>query len=265
VTPLDSVANIDVLRAALLRGRRKNGRPGPDGVSWRAFGAGEDELIKLREEIRAERYVPQSPATIRITHAGKTREVQVQNVRDRVVQYAVRSVLAAHYQPRIPDFVCAYVERRGERYLDARRHLAIESGLRWCACVDVERFYENIDIDLLCQEVSDDVSDARLARLIRRCLYLDGRALGLPLGHILSPPLSNIYLLPVDMQMVHHAVLRFADDWFLFGSTRDEVESLVVVLTQNLHARGLFVNEAKTRLVHEPTLADLIPALTPEA
>jgi RNA-directed DNA polymerase len=221
---MEQVVGRENLKRALRRVVANKGAAGPDGMTV-------EELTpylkahwpRLRGELLKSRYVPKPVRAVDIPkHGGGTRRLGVPTVLDRFIQQAVLQVLTPVFDPTFSESSFGY--RPGRCAQDAvaagRRH--VEAGFRWVADLDVEKFFDRVNHDVLMARVARKVKDKRLLKLIRAYLnagiMVDGAARprneGTPQGGPLSPLLSNILLDDLDKELEQrgHRFCRYADD-----------------------------------------------------
>jgi RNA-directed DNA polymerase len=239
------------LKAALQRVRRNKGSPGIDGM-------GVDQLLPfLREnweQIRAEllggSYRPSAVRRQEIPKSGGgVRQLGIPTVLDRFIQQAILQVLQPIFDPTFSAH--SYGFRPGRRAHDAvcQAQRYVQSGRRWVVDVDLEKFFDRVNHDVLMGRLEKRIGDKRLLRVIRR--YLEAGVLaegvvverheGTPQGGPLSPLLANVLLDEVDraLERSGHAFVRYADDCNVYVRSKRAGERVME------HLRGLY---AKLRL-----------------
>jgi group II intron reverse transcriptase/maturase len=245
------------LCAAYNRIAQNKGAPGVDEISIRRFARDwETHLVELRESVRANTYKPQRLRQFQIRKpSGGTRTISICTVRDRVLQRAVLNVLEEKLDPQFLD--CAFGYRPGrstQGALDAVLR-ARDDGCGWVLDGDIEQFFESLDHALLLDFLLEDVDDARLIALIELWLKMGrrekNRAIGTPLGMVISPLLSNVYLHRFDLALtrVGFRLVRYADDFVILGETRAEIEEARRFVTWALGYLRLQLSPAKTCVV----------------
>ena len=178
---------------------------------------------RVREDLLADRYQPQAVRGVEIPKpGGGTRLLGIPTAVDRLIQQALHQVLMPLFDPGFSDH--SYGFRPGRSAHDAvtaaKAHVA--SGRRFVVDMDLEKFFDRVNHDVLMARVARKVADKRVLRLVRRYLQaglmLDGietqRTEGTPQGGPLSPLLSNILLDDLDKELERrgHAFCRYADD-----------------------------------------------------
>jgi len=255
---LSEVLARDNMRAALRRVKQNGGRAGVDGMTLEELsGYLKQHWPRIREEILTERYVPQQVLRREIPKSGGgMRELGIPTVLDRLIQQAILQVLQPRIDPSFSDH--SYGFRPGRRAHDAVRRARqyIQHGRRVVVDVDLERFFDRVNHDVLMGRLARRIADCRLLRLIRRYLeagvMVNGVAVerheGTPQGGPLSPLLANVLLDEVDKELEKrgHAFVRYADDCNVYVQTRRAGERVMESLRRLYANLRLRVNEAKS-------------------
>lgn len=212
------------LARALKRVRQNKGSAGSDGMTV-------DELLPylrehwsvIREQLLAGSYQPNVVRQHQISKAGGgMRTLGIPTVLDRFIQQAMLQVLQPRFDPTFSE--SSYGFRPGRRAQDAvcQAQRYVQSGRRWVVDVDLEKFFDRVNHDVLMGKLSQRIADRRVLALIRRYLtagiMADGvaqeRVEGTPQGGPLSPLLANVLLDDVDKELERrgHRFVRYADD-----------------------------------------------------
>jgi RNA-directed DNA polymerase len=176
---------------------------------------------------------------------------------DRLIQQAIHQVLTPIFDPDFSN--SSYGFRPGRSAHDAVRaaQAYVAAGNRFVVDLDLEKFFDRVNHDVLMARVARQVKDKQVLRLIRRYLQaglmtgglVTARSEGTPQGGPLSPTLSNILLDDLDKELEHrgHAFCRYADDCNIYVKSRRAGERVMTSVTRFLaeHLR-LTVNIAKS-------------------
>ncbi|MEV5082103.1 group II intron reverse transcriptase/maturase [Streptomyces sp. NPDC056159] len=181
-------------------------------------------------------------------------------VLDRLIQQAIAQVLVPIFDPQFSGSSFGFRPGRSahQAFRVARR--AIEDGNRWVVDLDLDRFFDRVQHDVLMARVARKVRDRRVLKLIRRYLevgiMVDGVKMpseeGTPQGSPLSPVLSNIMLDDLDRELFKrgHRFVRYADDVRVFvrseRAARRVLDSVTAVVEQRLKLR---VNREKSKVI----------------
>jgi RNA-directed DNA polymerase len=246
--------------AAHKRVVRNGGAPGVDGMTV-------DELMpycrehwaRIREELLGGRYRPQPVLRVEIPKPGGKgkRMLGIPTVLDRMIQQALLQVLTPIFDPTFSDDSHGFRPGRGAHgaVLRAREHMA--AGHRWVVDLDLEKFFDRVNHDILMSRVARRVKDKRVLFLIRRYLQagmMEGglvspRVEGTPQGGPLSPLLSNVLLDELDKELERrgHCFVRYADDCNVYVQSKTAGERVMTSLERFLAKRlRLRINRDKS-------------------
>jgi RNA-directed DNA polymerase len=237
---LEEVLRRENLTAAYKRVVRNKGAAGVDGVSVHDLKAYLDEhWARIRKELLSGSYRPQAVRRVEIPKPGGkgVRMLGIPTVLDRMIQQALLQVLTPLFDPTFSD--ASFGFRPGRSTLQAvgraREHMA--AGYRWVVDMDLEKFFDRVNHDVLMARVARRVKDKRVLRLIRRYLQagmMEGgrvspRTEGTPQGSPLSPLLSNILLDELDKELERrgHHFVRYADDCNIYVKSKTAGERVL--------------------------------------
>jgi len=255
---MDRVLSRPNMLAALKRVRKNKGSPGIDGLTVEELPNWlKENWIGVRRELLAGSYQPQ-PVKRRLIpkHGGDQRELGIPTVLDRLIQQALLQVLQPRFDPGFSDH--SYGFRPGRRAHDAVRRARgyIQAGRRWVVDVDLERFFDRVNHDVLMGKLAKRVADKGVLRLIRRYLeaglMVNGvvveRHEGTPQGGPISPLLANVLLDEVDKELEKrgHCFARYADDCNVYVRSKRAGERVLELLRRLYGDLRLRVNEAKS-------------------
>jgi group II intron reverse transcriptase/maturase len=246
------------LKAALARVRKNKGSPGMDGMTVEDLpGYLREHWGRIRSELLAGTFQPQPVRRAEIPKpGGGRRQLGIPTVLDRFIQQALLQVL----QPQIdPSFSSqSYGFRPGRRAHDAvcQAQRYVQAGCRWVVDVDLEKFFDGVNHDILMGRPAKRIEDGRVLRLIRRYLgagmFAQGlvvdRHEGTPQGGPLSPLLANVLLDEVDRELERrgHRFVRYADDCNVYVGSQRAGERVGRLLRKLYAKLKLRVNEAKS-------------------
>lgn len=212
----------------------------------------------IREDLLADRYQPQPVRGVEIPKpGGGIRLLGIPTVVDRLIQQAMHQMLMPLFDPDFSSSSFGFRPGRSahQAVVAAKAHVA--SGRRFVVDMDLEKFFDRVNHDVLMARVARKVKDKRVLRLIRRYLQaglmLGGittvRGEGTPQGGPLSPLLSNILLDDLDKELERrgHAFCRYADDCNVYVASKRAGERVLASLTRFLSERlKLKVNDVKS-------------------
>lgn len=246
------------LMRALKRVRKNKGSPGIDGMTV-------DELPdwlrenwpRVREELLAGTYqpAPVRRATIPKPDGGE-RQLGIPSVLDRLIQQALLQVLQPRFDPTFSEHSHGFRPGRSAHgaIREARQH--VQNGKRWVVDVDLEKFFDRVNHDVLMGRLARRIEDRRILGLIRRYLNAGVMASGVvveryegtPQGGPLSPLLANVLLDEVDKELEQrgHAFVRYADDLRVFVTSKRAGERVMRSLIRVFDKLRLRVNESKS-------------------
>jgi group II intron reverse transcriptase/maturase len=245
-------------KAALKRVKQNKGSPGVDGMTVQELP---EYLAEHWDEIRGQlltgTYQPKPVKRQEIPkRGGGVRELGIPTALDRFVQQAVLQVLQPRFDPTFSEHSHGF--RPGRRAHDAvcEAQRYIQEGRRVVVDVDLEKFFDRVNHDVLMGKLSARIEDKRMLGLIRR--YLEAgimangvvveRVEGTPQGGPLSPLLANVLLDEVDKELEKrgHAFVRYADDCNVYVRSRRAGEDVMKTLRRLYGRLRLRVNEAKS-------------------
>lgn len=246
------------LQAAWKRVKANKGAAGVDGQGIEQTAqAIRTNWPQIRQELLAGRYRPSPVRKVLIPKPdGSWRELGIPTVIDRLIQQALLQVL----QPRIDPTFNAHSHgfRPGRRAHDAVKAARsyVQSGKRVVVDVDLAKFFDRVNHDILIDRLRKRIDDAGVIRLIRAYLnagIMDGglvvdRHLGTPQGGPLSPLLANVLLDEVDkaLEARGYSFVRYADDCNVYVGSKQAGERAMAYLRKLYAGLRLEVNEAKS-------------------
>jgi RNA-directed DNA polymerase len=239
--------------------KANKGAPGVDGISVAHFP---DHIRSRWQGMRASlttgTYLPAPVRRVDIPKpAGGTRPLGIPTVLDRLIQQAMAQVLTPIFDPEFS--ASSFGFRPGRSAHGAVRQVReyIRQGYRTAVKIDLAKFFDTVDHDLLMHCVSRKVGDKRVLFLIGKYLragvMVNGRLQqnrqGVPQGGPLSPLLANILLDHLDKELERrgHRFVRYADDFIVLVKSQRAGERVLRSVSRFLtHKLKLTVNEAKS-------------------
>jgi len=246
------------LRQAWKRVKANRGAAGVDGLDIEQTAR---HLVavwpKIRDQLLRGTYRPSPVRRVVIPKPdGGDRELGIPTVTDRLIQQALLQVLQPLLDPTFSKY--SYGFRPGRRAHDAvvAAQRFVQSGRRIVVDVDLEKFFDRVNHDIMIDRLRKRIHDAGIIRLIRAYLnsgimtggVVQERYQGTPQGGPLSPLLANVLLDEVDKQleMRGHSFARYADDCNVYVRSRKAGERVMATLRRCYATLRLTVNETKS-------------------
>jgi len=265
------VQRADVLKEAWRRVKANGGAAGVDGETIEELaGSPEREaawLSALREELHHKQYRPAPVRRVYLPKAnGGRRPLGIPTVKDRVVQMAVYLVLMPIFEADFHPHSYGFRPKRNAQQAVGEIRRALRSGRTEVVDADLAQYFDTIPHRELLRQVARRVSDGSVLKLLKGWLRapvleeeegggrkMKGNPCGTPQGGVISPLLANIYLHPLDEEIngpggSQARMVRYADD-LVICCPGGKGASYKERLTRWLTAKGLALNERKTRVV----------------
>jgi RNA-directed DNA polymerase len=262
---MEAIVERDNLRKALTQVKRNKGAAGIDGMSFEALAPYlKEHWPTIRAQLLDGSYRPQPVRRVEIPKAtGGKRPLGIPTVLDRFIQQAVLQVLQAQWDRTFSEHSFGFRPRRSAHQAVARAQEYIASGHDWVVDIDLEKFFDRVNHDILMGLVAKRVTDKRILKLIRGFLtagVLEGGLVspteeGTPQGGPLSPLLSNLMLDVLDRELEKraHLFVRYADDCNIYVRSQRAGERVMESIERFLSKRlKLKVNKGKSA-VAEPS------------
>jgi RNA-directed DNA polymerase len=256
---MEAVCERENLRKALRRVKANQGSPGVDGMTVEQL----PDYLRAhwpqhRDELLRGTYIPSPVRRVEIPKPdGGVRKLGVPTALDRFVQQAVLQVLQPIFDPTFSDHSYGFRPGRSAHQAVAAAQEHVVSGYRWVVDLDLEKFFDRVNHDLLMGRLAQRVTDTRVLKLIR--VWLNAGVLenglvsateeGTPQGGPLSPCLSNIVLHALDCELERrgHRFVRYADDCNVYVRSRRAGQRVMASITLFITTRlKLKVNAAKS-------------------
>jgi RNA-directed DNA polymerase len=256
---LEEILEYENLKEAYRRVVQNRGAPGVDGMTVEELGPYlREHWAEIREQMLSSRYKPQAVRGVEIPKAnGGKRQLGIPTVVDRFIQQAIHQVLNRMYDPMFSESSYGFREGRSAHGAVEQARKYVEEGYRWVVDMDLEKFFDRVNHDILMSRLGKRIKDKRLLGIIRRYLQagiLQGglmslRVEGTPQGGPLSPLLSNILLDEMDKELERrgHRFVRYADDCNIYVKSEAAGKRVLSSITKWLEKKlKLKVNGEKS-------------------
>lgn len=259
---MESVLAPTNLLAAWKRVKSNKGAPGIDGMKIQDFLAHYRQIGQfLINDIREGNYQPYPVKRVYIEKEdGSLRGLGIPTVLDRVIQQAIVQVINPIFDPGFSESCYGFRPGRSQHQAVKQVQKYVEGGRRTAVDVDLSKFFDRVNHDLLMTQLGKKIRDKSLLKLIYKYLRAgvveDGVLLenreGVPQGGPLSPLLSNIVLDPLDKELEkrNHQFARWADDFIILVSSKRAGVRVLKSVTRFIENKlKLKVNDQKSRVV----------------
>jgi RNA-directed DNA polymerase len=256
---LKEVISKENLERALKQVMRNKGAAGIDGMTvdklpdylkanWRT----------IRQQLLEGKYEPQAVRRVEIPKpGGGVRQLGIPSVVDRFIQQAVQQVLQKHWDETFSQYSYGFRPGKSAHQAVKQAQEYVSSGLRYVVDMDLEKFFDRVNHDVLMGRIAKRVKDKRVLKLIRAFLNAgmmeDGLAKpteeGVPQGGPLSPIFSNLLLDELDQELEKRKLrfVRYADDCNVYVASKRAGERVMASITKFLEKRlKLKVNKEKS-------------------
>lgn len=258
-TQLELILSRHNLNEAYKRVKRNKGSHGVDGMKV-------DELLPflkqhgetLKRELLEGEYNPKPVRRVEIPKPnGGIRLLGIPTVVDRFIQQAIAQVLTRIFDSNFSENSYGFRPNRNAQMAIKKAREYIEQGHKWVVDMDLEKFFDRVNHDILMSRIARKITDKRVLKLIRK--YLESGVMtngvvttteeGTPQGGPLSPLLSNILLDDLDKELENrgHKFSRYADDCNIYVKSKRSGERVLENITNFLEKRlKLKVNTEKS-------------------
>jgi len=239
---------------ALKQVERNSGAAGVDNMTVGQLRTYlREHWLRIKEELLAGSYQPQPVLKVEIPKPGGQgmRMLGIPTVVDRLLQQALHQVLSPLFEPHFSESSYGFRPQRSAHQAVLKARQYVREGRRWVVDIDLEKFFDRVNHDILMSRLARRIRDKRVLRLIRRYLQAGMMSNGLtttrregtPQGGPLSPLLSNILLDELDKELERrgHKFCRYADDCNVYVQSRSAGErvlkSLMIFLERRLRLK----------------------------
>jgi RNA-directed DNA polymerase len=247
------------MMAAYKQVTGNKGAPGIDGMTvadLKSFIQANWETIKSK--LVSGTYQPQAVRVVEIPKpTGGYRQLGIPPVVDRLIQQAVYQVLSPMFDPEFSEHSYGFRARRSAHGAVRKAREYQQQGKRWVVDIDLAKFFDEVNHDVLMARIKRKVKDKRMLKLIASFLrsgimvggIISQREKGTPQGSPLSPLLSNIMLDDLDKELESrgHSFCRYADDCNIYVGSRKAGERVMESTTRFIQKKlKLKVNREKS-------------------
>ena len=249
------------MQTALKRVESNKGAAGIDGMTVTDLrGYLKAHWLEVRAVLESGKYQPSPVRRVEIPKPdGGVRQLGIPTVIDRLIQQAIAQALTPMFEQVFSPHSYGFRPGRSAHQAVQKSQEYIREGYDWVVDIDLEKFFDRVNHDMLMARVARVVKDKRVLKLIRAYLnsgvMVNGVVMeteeGTPQGGPLSPLLSNIMLTDLDRELEErgHKFVRYADDCNIYVKTQRAGERVMEGVTKYLEKKlKLKVNPKKSRV-----------------
>lgn len=253
IVTYDEIVEFDNLMQAYKNSKRKNSIPGFDGVNPKEIDVPSKYVYQLYLNLKNGKYLPKEVLKQSVLKYDGTCMIcfEILCFSDRIVQNSIKNRLLPLFNGILYEGVCGY---RGKKY--KKRYYEYikffwKNNYKYIVSFDIKHFFKSIDKNLLLKQLGE-YCNQQVVKLIDQQLFRE--SLEMPLGHILSTLLSNIYLNDVDYVMYQKFgdFVRYGDN-YIFPISEDfsMIKKIEDELEKQLRTKKLELNREKTMIISD--------------
>jgi group II intron reverse transcriptase/maturase len=240
---MDAVVERCNLWQAYERVMQNKGAAGVDGLTVSELKVWlQQHWPSVKAALLAGNYIPAAIRKVDIPKPnGGVRTLGIPTVLDRLIQQALLQVMQPEFEPEFSEHSYGFRPGRNAWQAVQRAQSYIKEGRRWVVDLDLEKFFDRVNHDILMSRLARKVKDERVLKLIRRYLeagmmsegIVSARGEGTPQGGPLSPLLSNILLTDLDRELERrgHRFCRYADDCNIYVKSKVAGQQAMIAIT----------------------------------
>jgi len=258
---MERVTERQNLKKALERVEKNKGAPGIDGMTTQELrGHLSKNWERIKQELLEGTYQPKSVRRIEIPKPdGGVRLLGIPTVTDRFIQQAIQQILTPIFDPQFSPMSYGFRPKRSAHQAVKQAQIYINQGRNYVIDIDLEKFFDKVNHDILMERLSKRISDSQMLRIIRKylkagvmhngcCVTADE---GTPQGGPMSPLLANIILDELDKELENrgHKHVRYADDCNIYVASERAGKRVFESIRKFLENKlKLTVNLAKSQV-----------------
>lgn len=260
IATIESMVDDSNMKIAVAKIKSNKGAPGIDGVTTEAIDAAmQKKWPQIKQAILDGKYSPNPVRRVEIPKpdGSGVRQLGIPTVMDRIIQQAIHQELVPVFEPIFSQYSYGFRPNRSAHQAVLQAQMYIREGCEWVVDIDLEKFFDKVNHDMLMARIARRVKDKNILLLIRKFLQAgimeDGLVKpteeGTPQGGPLSPLLSNIMLDDFDKKLEERGLrfARYADDCNIYVKSERAgqrvMEGVVQYLTRELKLK---VNQQKS-------------------
>lgn len=256
---MERVLERENLKRATRRVEQNKGAPGIDGITVENLRPYiRENWDRIRAELLTGTYKPQPVRRIEIPKPdGGVRLLGIPTVIDRLIQQAMLQILTPIIDPTFSKHSYGFRPGCSAHKAVKQAQLYVKQGYRYVVDMDLEKFFDTVNHDILMSKIAKQIGDRRIHQLIRRYLQsgvmINGCCItseeGTPQGGPLSPLLANIMLHELDEELTKrgHRFVRYADDCNIYVKSKRAGQRVLASVTKFVERKlKLKVNKEKS-------------------
>lgn len=258
---LEQILSYENMKKAWKQVKSNKGAPGIDGITVDAFPEHtRDQWANIKTELLEGKYTPSAVRRVEIDKPdGGKRPLGIPNVLDRLIQQGIAQILSDIFDPFFSEHSYGFRPGRSAHQAVYQVREYIREGYKIAVDIDLSKFFDRVNHDILMERVARRIKDKRVLRLIGKYLragvVVNGRLQctkeGVPQGGPLSPLLANIVLDDLDKELEKrgHKFARYADDFTILVKSQQAGDRVLKSITRFLEKKlKLKVNERKSHV-----------------